>query len=392
MPDTAHSALPELPGKTPLWTRNFIHIILINTFLFFGFQCYPAALPPYLKSLGASDAILGWLTALATVPTLLTRPLAGLLLDRLGRRKVFLSGLLMVTSISLAMYFFPVVGIILLLRFMHGLAWGIANTSSNTVATDIVPKSRLGEGMGFFSLSTAMALAISPAVALSLHSDFMFVLATFCMAISTVLACFLRYPHVPLSGKKHHFPFEKTAVCPALVILFSNTSYGAVITFLAVYAAQRGVENIGPYFTVYALVLLLTRPNIGRLVDRKGHKAALLPGLFFLAGALVLLSQSTSLPMFLASAVLFGVGQGSVQTSAQTLSVLYTPKDRIGAANATFLTGFDGGIGFGALLASGLVGPFGYSGMFLCLTVCPLLAALLFVVMSSGRRNSAQQD
>ena len=172
MPDTAHSALPELPGKTPLWTRNFIHIILINTFLFFGFQCYPAALPPYLKSLGASDAILGWLTALATVPTLLTRPLAGLLLDRLGRRKVFLSGLLMVTSISLAMYFFPVVGIILLLRFMHGLAWGIANTSSNTVATDIVPKSRLGEGMGFFSLSTAMALAISPAVALSLHSDF----------------------------------------------------------------------------------------------------------------------------------------------------------------------------------------------------------------------------
>ena len=377
------------PGQPPLWTRNFIHIILINALLFFGFQCYPAALPPYLKSLGASDATLGWLTALATIPGLLTRPLAGILLDRLGRRKVFLSGLAMMTAISLAMYFFPIVGVILLLRFVHGLAWGIANTSSNTVATDIVPKSRLGEGMGFFSLSTGLAMAVSPAVALSLSSDFMFVLATCFMASATVLACCLRYPRVILSEKKKRFPFEKTAFCPALVVLFSNTSYGAVITFLAVYAAQRGVANIGPYFTVYAIVLLLTRPNIGRLVDKKGHKAALLPGLFFLAGALVLLSQSTSLPLFLASAVLYGVGQGSVQTSAQTLAVLYAPKDRIGAANATFFTGFDGGIGFGALLASVLVNLFGYSGMFLCLTACPMLAALLFMVMSAGRRNTA---
>lgn len=387
MLDTVPPGQSASPGKPPLWTRDFIHITLINTFLFFGFQCYPAALPPYLKSLGASDAILGCLTALATIPALLTRPLAGILLDMLGRRKVFLSGLVMVTAISLAMYFFPIVGVILLLRFAHGLAWGIANTSSNTVATDIVPKSRLGEGMGFFSLSTALALAISPAVALSLPSEFMFVLATSCMGMATMLACFLRYPCVSLSKRKHHFPFEKTAMCPALVVLFSNTAYGSVITFLAVYAAERGITNIGPYFTVYAIVLLLTRPNIGRLVDRKGHKAALLPGLFFLAGALVLLSQSTNMILFLTSAVLFGVGQGSVQTSAQTLAVLYTPKDRIGAANATFFTGFDGGMGLGALLASGLAGLFGYSGMFLCLTICPLLAALLFVVMSGRQKN-----
>ena len=273
---------------------------------------------------------------------------------------------------------------------MHGLAWGIANTSSNTVATDIVPKSRLGEGMGFFSLSTGLAMAVSPAVALSLPSDVMFVLATVFMASATVLACCLRYPPVVLTKRKSRFPFEKTAFCPALVVFFSNTSYGAVLTFLAVYAAQRGVGNIGPYFTVYAIVLLLTRPNIGRLVDKKGHRAALLPGLFFLAGALIMLSQSTSLILFLVSAVLYGVGQGAVQTSAQTLAVLYTPKDRIGAANATFFTGFDGGIGFGALLASGLVSLFGYSGMFLCLTACPMLAALLFVIMTSGRRKADQ--
>ena len=99
-----------------------------------------------------------------------------------------------------------------------------------------------------------------------------------------------------------------------------------------------------------------------------------------LAAAMLLLSQSTNLPMFLASAVLYGIGQGAVHTSAQTLAILNAPKNRVGAANATFSTGFDAGIGFGAVLAGFLVGLFDYSGMFLCLAVCPVLALLFFTL------------
>jgi MFS family permease len=99
------SGPPDEADQPALWTRNYVLIVVINGLLFLGFQFYPAALPPYVKSLGASDSTLGWLIAISTIATLMTRPLAGVLLDRLGRRGVFLSGLALVTVASAAMYF-----------------------------------------------------------------------------------------------------------------------------------------------------------------------------------------------------------------------------------------------------------------------------------------------
>jgi MFS family permease len=375
--------------KAPLWTRNYVLIIAINWLLFLGFQFYPSALPPYVKSLGADDAILGWITGISTISTMLTRPLAGVLLDKLGRRGVLLSGLALMSVVSASMYFFPLVGMILVLRFIHGLGWGVASTATPTIAADYIPKARLGEGMGYFSLSASFAMAVSPAIALSMRPGPMFILATSFMAASFILAQFLRYKSVvpPSAGKSFSFPYEKAALNPAIVMLLVNMSYGAVITFLAVYAAQRGIGNIGPYFTVYAIVMMLTRPYIGKLVDRKGQKATLLPGLGFLLAAQVMLSQSTNMTMFLLSAALYGIGQGAVHSSAQTLAILNSPENRVGAANATFSTGFDAGIGGGAVLSSLLAVMFGYSAMFLCLTLCPVLAAAVFLLNARGRTH-----
>jgi MFS family permease len=221
----------------------------------------------------------------------------------------------------------------------------------------------------------------------------MFLLATCCMAASAFLALFLRYKPIEPDpgGKILRSPYERAAVEPAVVIFLVTTSYGAVLTFLAIYAARHGIGNIGPYFTVYAIVLMLTRPNIGKIVDRKGQKAALLPGLVFLTAALALLSQSTNMAMFLGSAVLYGIGQGAAHTSSQTLAILNSPGNRVGAAAATYSTGFDAGIGFGAMLSGFLAGMFGYSGMFLCLAICPVLAMLMFL-SGSGRRVPGRGD
>ena len=173
----------------------------------------------------------------------MTRPLAGVLLDRLGRRGVFLSGLALVTVASAAMYFFPLVGMILLLRFIHGLGWGVATTASSTVAADYIPKARFGEGMGYFSLAASMAMAISPAIALSLRAGPMFILATAFMVGSTLLALFLQYRPVapPSGGPTSRNPYEKAAIPPAVVMFLVNTAYGAVVTFLAILELYKRV-------------------------------------------------------------------------------------------------------------------------------------------------------
>lgn len=370
-------------ARPPLWTKDFILITLINLLLFLGFQCYPSALPPYVKSLGASDSTLGWLTATATISTLITRPLAGLLLDSLGRRGVFLSGLVLMTAVSAAMYFFPIVVIILALRFVHGLGWGIASTAGSTIAADYIPKIRFGEGMGFFSLSASIGMAVSPAIALSLSPKAMFITATSFMAASILLALFLNYKKIENKGgakKGWQNPYEKAAMIPALVSALIAIPFGATVTFMALYAAERGIDNIGPFFTVYALTMMATRPIVGKFVDKNGHNLIVPLALCALGAALVLLAQSTSMTLFLTSAILYGLGQGSVFTSTQVLAVLNSPPDRVGAANATFFTGFDAGIGAGAVLSGILATALGYSGMYLSLTICPLLAGIVFML------------
>lgn len=379
-----------IPPDCPLWTKDFILIICINLFLFLGFQFFPSALPPYVKSLGASDATLGWLTGTATIATMLTRPLAGMLLDTLGRKGVFISGLVLMTIICAAMYFFPIVWLILALRFVHGLGWGVASTSASTIASDNIPTFRFGEGMGYFGLSASLAMAISPAIALSLEPAWMFSIATALMFISIVLAMGLHYKPVEKPDKSagKYRPYEKAAIPPALVMFLTTTAYGALVTFLAVYAKSSGINNIGPFFTVYALIMMLTRPTVGKIIDKHGFTVVMLPSLGLIAAALIILSQSDSLMLFLCSAVLYGLGMGSMHTSAQSLAILSSPKNRVGAANATFFTGFDAGIGFGAVFGGILAEAFGYSGMFSLLAACPLSAALLFWIFS--RRNKKQ--
>lgn len=111
-------------NKSKLWTWNFTIITITNLFMFFAFQLFPSALPPYLKSLGASDHLLGWLQGIMTIATLLIRPFAGLALDRYGRKGIFIAGLVGMLLTTAAYRFFPVIGIIFIIRFVHGMMWG----------------------------------------------------------------------------------------------------------------------------------------------------------------------------------------------------------------------------------------------------------------------------
>lgn len=376
-----HQLHQGAPARPPLWTRDFILVTAINSLLFLGFQSYPSALPPYAKALGASDSALGWLTAVATIATLITRPMAGIMLDTLGRRNVLLSGLLLMTVVSGVLYFFPIVAAIIFLRFIHGLGWGVAGTAISTIAADYVPKIRFGEGMGFFSLAASVGMAVSPAIALSLSPGHMFAIGTLFMASATLLALFLNYkPLEKHDGVKWKNPYEKAAALPAMVIFMISTAFGATMTFLAVYAAGRGIGNIGPFFTVYAGIMMITRPSTGRIVDRHGFNVIVPVGMITLAISLAMLSRSASMPMFLLSAAFYGFGQGIVFTGMQTLAILSSPHNRVGAATATFFTGFDAGIGFGAVIGGVLAGSLGYANMFLCLTLCPVMAAIIFIV------------
>ena len=121
---------------------------------------------------------------------------------------------------------------------------------------------------------------------------------------------------------------------------------------------------------------------MGKLIDNKGFGVGVWPGVVLVPAALILLSLSDSLAAFLICGAVYGIGIGAAQSSLQTMAIVNASKDRTGAANATFFTGFDGGIGVGAVLAGFVSAVWGYGGMFAFMAIFPVLAGAAYFITS----------
>ncbi len=356
-----------------LWTRDFLLITLGNLFIFLGFQMLLPIMPVFALELGGTEAWAGMVTGIFTLASVIMRPITGRLLDRQGRKGVYLGGLLLFFLCMVAYHWVPGIVFLLLLRFIHGFGWGASSTASSTIATDIIPKARMGEGMGYFGLTGTLAMAVGPALSLGLAGRYgyntVFTIATASVVIALVFALLIRYQepegraNPDLANKQSIF--EKTALRPGVTIAFITMSYGGVVSFIALYAAQRQVENIGLFFTVYAIALMISRPVFGKLSDRKGYSFAILPGMIGVSGAMLLLFFAHTLAGFVVAGFIYGLGFGALQPALQAMAVRNVPPSRRGAANATFFLGFDLGIGVGAMLWGAVAELVGYQAIYL---------------------------
>lgn len=372
--------------KPPILTRNFINITVINFIVFFCFQMVFPILPLYVKQMGGSDSVVGMVLGIFTFSTVVARPLTGYLLDRYEKKLILIFGLVIFVGVIFSYGLVTSIGAILWVRVIHGFGWGFAGTATSTIASELVPKSRFGEGMGYFSLANSLAMALAPAFGIYIGVRYgdrnVFLLSSAIALFALIGAFFLKCKNDHLKMRKKEADgglYEKKAIVPGILLFFTAMAYGGVISFLPLYAAERGIPNIGIFFVVYALSILVTRPTVGKMVDRYGFDLTIIPGFIFLLVALILLANIHSLHFLLIVAVIYGVGFGALITSLQTMAVRDVEKDRIGAANATLFTGNDVGIGIGVMILGAVAELVGYSDMYL-FTAIPLSVALIFYV------------
>ncbi len=380
-------------SKPLLWTRDFISICAVNVLLLFGWQMLLPTLPLFISSLGAEDYVVGIATAAATLAAVIIRPLCGLGLDRLGRKRIFYVGLVIMISATLAYGWLPYVGVIIIIRALHGFGWGISSTSSTTIATDTIPKRRFGEGIGFFTLTQSFSLALAPALGLMLISAIGFnnlVYSTAGILLFAVLLAFLvkHRPAKVTEKRKGFMLYEKGAIRPSFIQMFVSMAFGTTITFISLYGKDKGVENIGLYFTVCASTLLVLRAFIGKFIDRYGFNLVVFIGFAFFVFSMILLGNAPNLTWFLVAAVMEGAGYGALQMSLQTMAVINAPEDRLGIANATFLTGLDSGTCIGNLIAGALATAVGYSHMFMFMSMPLIIGAVFyFVIIGKAKKQ-----
>ncbi|RJX29418.1 MAG: MFS transporter [Dethiobacter sp.] len=382
--------------KPRLLTLNFALICLSNLTLYMVFHSLNTSLPIYIKQFGGTTKIAGLALTSLTVAAIISRPLTGWSLDKYGRKLLLIGGLLLFLIPSIIYIWMIPVLLLIIFRFVQGLGWGIGHTAVSTVALDIVPSERMGEGLGFFSLFNSVSMALSPAIALWLiyHYSFreLFIVCFFLMIGTFFVVLLIRYPIIEKQLNDYKFKFmEKAALRPALIIflvLFANSS---VTSFLALYAIDLGLKTAGFFFTAMALTTLISRPLSGLIVDRlrqKGFDICFVIGAIAVVIAiLVLVLSSTSLHLVVAG-LLYGLCSGFIYSIMLVLSIRSVFAGEKGAANATYWTALDMGVALGSLFWGFIAAAFGYRLMF-NLTIIPILIAI-FIYFKYRISNVAQ--
>ncbi|MEW9110414.1 MAG: MFS transporter [Cytobacillus gottheilii] len=379
-----HAGTQGMPEK--IWTKDFIFICLANFFVFLGFQMTLPTLPLFVEELGGNDQLIGIVVGIFTFSALLLRPYAGHALETKGRRYVYLIGLaIFVLSVG-SFGFAASLTLLLAIRIIQGIGWGFSTTASGTIATDIIPAKRRGEGMGYYGLSGNIALAFGPTLGLAFVGVLSFQqLFLICGALgltALLLAGNINYKKVeeqPVTEKRKWDVYEKSALQPSLLLFFITVTFGGIASFLPIYAAQSNVTGIEWYFLLYAVALLISRTFAGRLYDQKGHRAVFIPGALLIIAAMGLLAWLPNSLILYAAAVLYGLGFGTVQPALQAWSVKEAPANRRGMANATFFSFFDLGVGIGAITFGQVAHWLGYSSIYVVSAISVFISLLLYI-------------
>ncbi|WP_071394439.1 MFS transporter [Bacillus tuaregi] len=377
----------QISGK--IWTKDFTLIVLANFFIFLGFQMTLPTIPLFIEHLGGNDQLIGLVVGIFTFSALIIRPFAGHALESKGRAFVYLTGLA-IFVISVGSYAFAMsITFLFMMRIVQGVGWGLSTTASGTIATDLIPAQKRGEGMGYYGLSGNLALAIGPSLGLTLagilpFQHLFFICAGLGLA-ALLSSSFIKYkkviPNDEQPKTKKWDLYEKSAIQPAVLIMFITVTFGGIATFLPLYTAEKGITGIQWYFLLYAMALMVSRIFAGKLYDKKGHRFIFIPGTSLILIAMLLLAWLPNNGILLTAAILYGLGFGTVQPALQAWSVEKTPVHRRGMANATFYSFFDVGIGLGAIFFGQISFLFGYQSVYISAAVSILISIIIYLFL-----------
>ncbi|MGO2889137.1 MAG: MFS transporter, partial [Lactococcus lactis] len=341
----------------------------------------------------ASASIAGILSGIFIVGGFIARLWAGNNMKRLGAKKLLYIGTLIYFLLTFAYFFVHSVVLLLILRLVHGLGFGIAATASGTLAGAIVPSSRRGEGIGYYALSVTLSSAVGPFLSMFLYRTSGFYsliwLSALLLFIALVGIFFIHVEKTTDSSnsvdnkvhKKFAWSnyFEKEALPISLIAFLIGISYSSILSFMDAYARNINLSEAASFFfLVYAITVLLSRPITGRVFDGFGDNFVMYPTYLFFALGLLLIGFAHSGWMLLLAAIFIGLGYGSFSPFGQAIAIRNSEAHRLGITTSTFFGFMDMGVGFGPFILGMFMPLLGYRNLYFASAILALLIAVIY--------------
>ncbi len=369
----------------PLWTRDFILAFTANFFMSFAFYLLMPTLPLHLiQVMHSTPAMAGVIMSAYVVAGLCVRPFSGFLIDHFPRKKLYVFTFILFTLFNVLYFGAIAIWIFLGLRLLHGLVWGMIIPTGSTIAIDITPAERRGEGIGFYGMSMNIAMAMGPLMGILLqdHLNFNWVLmvSVFTSLLGLLISLLIRVPrhephaHAVLSLDRF---ILKKGIPGGAAMLFLTVSYGLLLAYASLYGKLHNIHGTGFFFVMISAGFILSRIICSPLLDKGWTVRLALIGAGIAACALAVLGLFPTSIVYFTVALFLGVAYGMGFPALQNWIVQRADHTQRGTANSTYFTAFDLGVGGGMLFGGQMAQISTLSNALLGTAACALISMIL---------------
>ena len=379
--------------KEPIFTARFLLVTLSMFFtgsVMYGLNSTTAEVA---SSFGATATLAGIATGIYSISSLMSRLSAARLMEHFGWKKMTMV-MLVLHFLTCLLYFAAVnLPLLILVRFLHGLTYGASASAVAAIGMSLIPRSRYGEGAGYFMTAPALATAFGPALGGAIMDRFGncggFLFSSFCAAMMILGIALSDLSDIDSGTSKQREQSEEaprgldrwieTSVLPVCLCMFLlSVSYAGILSFLRPFGQEQHLSTAS-FFVIYSLILIVSRPVSGQIQDRFGDSAVVLPGILLQALSLAVLAIWPGTLSMLFAAAGCALGYGTLKSCIQSIAARLGPGERRAYSVTTFWICSDGGMGIGPMLLGVFIAQWGYRGMFLGTAVIALAVLPLYL-------------
>lgn len=246
-----------------IWNKKFILLFITNLLMMATFYASVPSLPIYCQENGITGSKIGIVLTSMSIATVLFRPFAGYILDNFNRYHVYMLFLALFCLPFLGFAVFPVYGILVIIRLYMGVVYSVCGSATTTLAGDVLPQDKVGQGVNRFALTISLGMAAGPFIGIQVQNhmsskaSFIVLFALTVIALICVSFCKIKYPKVERKKFVLADAFYKPALPFMFNMIFIMVPFGAVIAYSSIFAQEKGLSAVTPYFYIFLVAGML---------------------------------------------------------------------------------------------------------------------------------------
>jgi len=384
--------------RSTVWNPFFIKIFIVNVLISFSIQAMNTLSATFADHLGASATVVGLVSSLFALTAMIFKVFSAPAIDTLNRKHILLGAIFVLLISAFGYAFTRTIPMLIIARLITGAGLAFTTTVCLTIASDALPPEKMSSGIGLFSLGSVIGQALGPTTGLKLvellgyKQAFLLFALILVLALGITWAAKIKYTRNRMFVISLRGVIAREAFVPTVILFLLNSAYAVINAFLVLFATKQGVDsNIGFFFTVYALSMLVSRPIIGKLADKHGTLKILIPCVAIFALAFALISVSKGLPLLLVAGFVAAFGYGGCFPALLAAYMISVPPERRGAAISTAYIGLDLANLLGPVVAGSIIQGIGYPSMWRVMIVPIFIGGIVSFLFRAGISHTQPQ-